>query len=156
MATIYRPDTKWGPDLVSQVLHAPLPSNFFKYVGVTKDFISDVMYLPGDFGTICRPCKKWGPELISQVAHTPLPSNCFIYVGMTIECHQWHLQGGHVTLVQFIDHVQNEDQIWYLRFYTYYCLQILLEGSWELGREDKTNSLIMNHHCHTAWIQFSN
>ena len=38
LATICRPYTKWEPDLVSQVLHAPLPSNFVRHVRVTKGF----------------------------------------------------------------------------------------------------------------------
>ena len=38
LATICWSYTKWEPDLVSQVLHAPLPSNFDRYVRVTKGF----------------------------------------------------------------------------------------------------------------------
>ena len=35
--TIYRPDRKWGPDLVSQVLHALLTSSFVRYVMVITE-----------------------------------------------------------------------------------------------------------------------
>ena len=102
----------YGQDLVSQVRHAPLPSNFARYVGGNKRISSVTSsYLSGDSGAICRPGTEWGPELISQVLHTPLPSNFFRYIGITTEFHQWYRHGGHLTLAQFTDHLQNEDHI---------------------------------------------
>ena len=44
---------------------------------------------------------------------------------MTAEFYQGHLHGARVTLVQFKDHVQTEDEIKYLMFYTHNCLQTL-------------------------------
>ena len=36
--TICRTSSKWGPELISQVPHTPLPSNFFRYIGMTIEF----------------------------------------------------------------------------------------------------------------------
>ena len=51
---------------------------------------------------------------------------------MTKTFHKWHHHNYHMTWVQFTDQIQNEDQIWYLRFSKHYCLQILPDM---LGRQ---------------------
>ena len=35
LGTSYRPDSKWGPDLISQVLQVPQLSNLIRIVGTT-------------------------------------------------------------------------------------------------------------------------
>ena len=40
LSTIYRPDRKWGPDFVSQVLYGVLTTNFVRYLRVTKELHS--------------------------------------------------------------------------------------------------------------------
>ena len=36
LTTVYRPDTKWGPDLIYQVPQTLLLSSFVKYVRMAK------------------------------------------------------------------------------------------------------------------------
>ena len=69
-----------------------------------------------DLVKICRKDTKWGPDLVSQALHAPLPLN-FIY----------DLLGNKMTLVQFEDQVQNEDQSWYHKFHIHQYLQIFLD-----------------------------
>ena len=55
--TIYRPDRKWGPDFVSQVLYD------IRFESMTSSWCSR------DLSTICRPDRKWDPDFISQFVH---------------------------------------------------------------------------------------
>ena len=52
IATIYRPDSKWGPDLASQVLQALF--TFPDVLGWQKNFINDVTWLSRDLVEIYR------------------------------------------------------------------------------------------------------
>ena len=44
LSTTCRPVTKWGPQLISQAPHTPLPSNCLKYVGIS--YISTIREYP--------------------------------------------------------------------------------------------------------------
>ena len=61
LATFYRNTIKWGPDLVSQLLHAQLTSNFVRYVRLTKNFIN------GNIMTVTWPISVYIQDLLSQV-----------------------------------------------------------------------------------------
>ena len=52
-----------------------------------------------------------------------LISNFARHVTVTKELHPWHHYGGHVTWVQFADKINNEDQIWYLKFHLHFLLK---------------------------------
>ena len=72
LTTIYRLDTKWGIDLVSDVLLAQMTSNIFRYVRLRKNFINDFIT------TVClshEPDTKWGQGLVSQVLQVQLTYN---------------------------------------------------------------------------------
>ena len=48
------------------------------------------------------------------------------YIGITKKISQWCHRGCHMTWLQFADQTQNEDWIWYLKFYLHKWLQTLL------------------------------
>ena len=102
---IYRPDRKWGPDFVSQVLYALLTS----------------LLTSRDLSTNYRPDRKWGPYFVSQVLYGVLTTNFVRFARMTKDLHPWHHHGGHVAWVQFTYKIENEGQIWYLKFYVHFC-----------------------------------
>ena len=112
--TIYRPDRKWGPDFVSEVLYALLTSTLSDMFGWHKIWIMTSWWWTCDLSTIFRPDRKWGLDFVSQGLYGVLTTNLVWYVTMTKESHPWH--GGHVTWIQFTDKIKNKDQIWYLKF----------------------------------------
>ena len=78
LTTIYRLDTKWGIDLVSDVLLAQMTSNIFRYVRLRKNFINDfitTVCLSHEPATTYRPDTKWGQGLVSQVLQVQLTYN---------------------------------------------------------------------------------
>ena len=73
--TIYRPDRKWGPDFVSQVLCGLLTTNFDKYVRMRKKITSMTSSLwSRDLDKINIPDRKWVPDLVFQVLPALLAS----------------------------------------------------------------------------------
>lgn len=115
LSTIYRQDTKWGPDLMSQVLQVPQLSNF---VGI-EDMTQKVQGWCHYDSRGLRPDTKWEPDLIS------LNSKCTATFSFFSNLEPWNsnfindiiVSRG---LVQFKDQTQNEDHTWYLRFYMYH------------------------------------
>ena len=83
-------------------------------------------WLSRDLAAIYRPYRKWEPDLVSQFLYAALPSNFVIYIRVARGFHQWRHRIYQVTLIQFADQVQNEDQSWYLRFNTFRYLQTIL------------------------------
>ena len=65
LGTIYRPDTKWGLDSVSQVLLPVLTLNFVECFGNEKGITSITSsWMSRDFCSIYRPETKMGQGLI--------------------------------------------------------------------------------------------
>ena len=77
-----------------------------------------------DLSTIYRPDRKWDSDFVSQVLYGVLTTNFVRYLRITKELHPWHNHhGGHVTWVQFIGKIENEEQIFYLKFYMHFWFQ---------------------------------
>ena len=82
-------------------------------------------WLSHDLGTIYIPGTKWGLDLISQVLQALLSTNYLRCVRLAKKIDKRHHHEYHVIWLQFTDLMQNEDQIWYLKFHIHHCLQTL-------------------------------
>ena len=84
---------------------------------------------------------------ISGSIATILTSN---FVRVTKELYPWHHHGSHVTVIQFTDQIENEDQILYLKFYMHYWLQLC-----QICLGDIRFELWPHDGEHVTWVQFS-
>ena len=112
----------------AQILHLKFYMGYWlqtlsDMLGWQKNYFHDIIMVVMWLDTIYRSERKWGPDLVSQVLHTLLTSNFVRYVKVTKELLPWHHHGSHVTWVQFTDKIENEDQIWYLKFYVQFWLK---------------------------------
>ena len=152
LGTIYRPGTKWGLDLISQVLQALLSTNSDMLdwqKKLIKDIIMNITWSDCSLQTWCKmrtwfnvsgsprlsrnlaaiyiPDTKWGPDLVSQVPHTPLPSNFVRYGGDNKRISSImpsYLSGGFGTICR--SGIPNKDQSWYLRLHIHHHLETFL------------------------------
>ena len=133
LGTIYRPDTKWGPYLISPVLQALLSSNFVRYVRLANYFNKNIIVTVTSFGyhlqtryemrtRFNEDMLDWKRNLINDIImpfgiwiYRPCSTGTIVFKLRQI-CwsnkgfHQWCHPICQVTLVQFADQVQNDDK----------------------------------------------
>ena len=72
------------------------------------------LWLSCDLFTIYRADTKWWSDLVFQVLELILTSNFIRCISISKWLYKWHNLDGHVAWLQFINQIQNKDQILYL------------------------------------------
>ena len=86
---------------------------------------TDVIILVTWFGNNLETRNKMRNRyLFSGFIGTILISNFVSYVKVTKELHPWHHHGSHLIWIGVIDGIESEDQIFCLKIYMYYWLQL--------------------------------